>query len=104
VTPEGPSCQLARFSRIPCNGRLIRAHLIPKQVIHREAPEADIWDPRVYVLACGGGSGIGGHHGMLDFSRTIRIPRRLLPPGLEEFANQYGLAWYLDRHYGLVES
>lgn len=94
-----PGCQLARFSQMPCDGRLVRVHLIPKQVIKREAPAADVWDRRCYVMACGGPMGNSGHHGMLDFTRTIRIPRRLLPPELEEFASEHGLTWWLDREY-----
>jgi hypothetical protein len=57
-------------------------------------------DGRVFVLACGGATGIGGHHGQLDSSRTIRVPRHRLPPELEEFAAEHGLGWFLDREYG----
>lgn len=92
----------------PCDGELVKAHLIPKQRIRRELRlgrsdaelEALVWDERVWVPVCGGPTGIGGHHGMLDYSRTVRIPREVLPVGLEEFALEHGLGWSLERDYG----
>lgn len=117
----------------PCNGRLIRAHLIPQQLIKRTCPDGlyrygDVWlpparvreleapsldmsgfpwrscsallmDPRSWVWCCGGPTGAQGHHGMLDYSRTIRIPRDRLPAGVEEFAAELGLLWWVDRTY-----
>lgn len=99
-----PTCQLAQFSDVPCHGHLVRAHLIPRQVFRRELPslraQEAIEDPRSYVMACGGLQGVSGHHGMLDYSRTLRVPREALPPGLEDLAEELGLGWYLDREYG----
>jgi hypothetical protein len=91
----------------PCDGALIRAHLIPKQLIDRElrarfggtVPRAVLWDPRVWVPMCGGPTGVGGHHGRVD-GRQLAIPRRLLPPELEEFAREHRLEWRLDHDYG----
>jgi hypothetical protein len=110
----------------PCSGALIRAHLIPKQLTKREFPhgvvfENGTWrrldrtedrydlphrtlreihdDPRSWVPCCGGGSGIGGHHGQLD-GLKLRIQRAGLPPAVEEFAAELGLGWWLDRTYG----
>jgi hypothetical protein len=102
------TCFLAQFSDKPCEGRLIRAHLIPKQVIRRELRIGYAWtvvadDPRCWCWACGGALGPSGHHGMLDYSRTLRIPREALPVGLEEFAAEYGLLWWLEREYGPLE-
>lgn len=98
------SCFLAKYSDRPCSGRLIRAHLLPRQLILREVvaerSAAVISDPRSYVLACGGPMGNAGHHGELDVSRTIRIPRDDLPAGLEDLAEEVGLVWWLDREYG----
>jgi hypothetical protein len=37
---------------------------------------------------------------MLDASRSLRVPRYRLPPGLEEFCSELGLGWWLDREYG----
>lgn len=93
-------CQLARFSHRPCTGRLIRAHLIPRQLLNREGHADLIDDPRTYVLACGGITGIGGHHGEFDQTRTLRVPRWALPPDTEALARDVGLSWYLDREYG----
>jgi hypothetical protein len=107
-----PGCWFARnvIGCGPCDGQLVRAHLIPQQVLKRETKEARrdlcllldevLSDPRSWVPCCGGPTGIGGHHGMLDHSRTLRIPRAVLPKGLEAFAAELGLEWWLDREYG----
>jgi hypothetical protein len=97
----------------PCDGRLVRAHLIPAQLLKRETNAAVraramtqatqdmlVWDPRAWVWMCGGPTGIGGHHGRLDYSRRLRIPRHRIPPETEEFAAELGLGWWLDRTYG----
>jgi hypothetical protein len=109
------SCWLAQFSDARCDGYLVRAHLISKQRIRREviSPKgvhltgeqrrAILFDPRVWVPACGGISGLGGHHGALD-GRILSVPRSALPEGLEAFAAEYGLTWSLDRDFGLREA
>jgi hypothetical protein len=74
--------------------------LLPKQVIRRELGAYYSWDERTWIWGCGGLTGIGGHHGQLDHSRTLRVPREKLPPGLEDFAAEHGLTWWLDREYG----
>lgn len=116
----------------PCDGALIRAHLLPKQLTRREYPEGAAlfdgeWisvrelcrrvspegranyhtrslreihdDPRSWVPACGGPTGIGGHHGRLD-GLKLRIARADLPPALEQFAAELKLEWWLTRTYG----
>jgi hypothetical protein len=102
VSEHPEACWVARHVVAcgPCDGRLVRAHLIRQQVIRREAPNADPWDKRLWVPVCGGPTGIGGHHGQLDFSRTLRIPRDALPAAVEAFAFEHGLAWWLEREYG----
>jgi hypothetical protein len=102
--PARRRCFLAPFApEKPCDGRLIRAHLIPVHLLKREVRQA--WaaanDPRSWVWACGGPMGNAGHHGMLDASRTLRIPRDRLPRGLEALAEDLGLGWWLDREYGV---
>jgi hypothetical protein len=117
----------------PCGGRLVRCHLIPKALLKREFPHGAVrldghwhrltratpakervglqyWrlsqmcsDPRSWVLGCGGPMGVSGHHGRLDVSRTLRVPRALLPAAVEEFAAEYGLTWWLTRTYGELE-
>lgn len=108
----------------PCDGPLIRAHMIPKQTIKREvfsalvaggeqrsqarlmlASYAD--DHRSWVPCCGGPTGIGGHHGMLDGPSDHRLPRAALPEGVEEYAAELDelvgravFASLLDRIYG----
>jgi hypothetical protein len=102
-------CWLARYGvhergpMPPCDGRLIRAHLLPRQLLLRtlnpvEAVAA-IDDPRSWVYACGGITGSSGHHGALDVARTIRVPYEHLPVGLLELADECGLGYWLEREY-----
>jgi hypothetical protein len=101
------NCWLAQFSDTPCEGQLVKAHLLPRSLLKREARErADelINDPRSYVIACGGPTGIGGHHGQLDHSRILRIPRHMLPAGVEELAEELRLGYWLDREYGVEQT
>lgn len=93
----------------PCSGRLVRCHLIPQQTLRRELGRG--WrkaadDPRSFVWGCGGATGVGGHHGALDWAGVGRltIPRDRLPAPLEAFAEDHGLAWFLERTYGLMPS
>lgn len=83
----------------PCDGRLVRVHLIPQQLLRREGHAKACRDPRSWVLACGGVMGNAGHHGQLDYARTLRIPRSRLPVGVEDLAAELGLDWWLDRTY-----
>jgi hypothetical protein len=100
-----PACWLAKHGRFegdnmpPCDGRLVKVHLIPQQVLKRECPGVDVWDPVFWVLGCGGPTGIGGHHGALDSSKRLRIPRRHIPAELEEVAKQLKITWWLEEHY-----
>jgi hypothetical protein len=120
-----PVCFFARWPGAgPCDGELIRAHLISRRQI-RKAVRARVMrealatmtrkaaraladrevaraceDPRSWVACCGGPMGNAGHHGMLDVARTLRIPRDRLPAGVEEFAAELGLDCWLDREYG----
>jgi hypothetical protein len=81
----------------PCDGSLVRVHLIPKQLLKRE--HLPKFDPRTYVYACGGPMGNGGHHGMLDQGRRLRIRFEDLPVKVVEFAEQHNLTWWLEREY-----
>lgn len=109
----------------PCDGALIRAHLIPRQRIVRarktavwtkdttpaqfrmlQRPEQElVWDERVWVPMCGGPMGNAGHHGMLDAGgvRRLRLVRAWLPSAVEAFAVEYGLEASLERDYGPKE-
>lgn len=82
---------------LPCQGRLVRVHLIPQQVIKRSGGNPA--DRRSWVWACGGITGVGGHHGLLDTSRRLRVLRRNLPGALLAFAMDNGLMWYIERNY-----
>jgi hypothetical protein len=106
----------------PCDGRLVKAHLIPKQRIrtetcarmHRELGRrwplqpsekallySILWDGRVWVPVCGGPTGIGGHHGMFD-GQQLEVLRSMVPEACEEFAREHELVWSLDRDYGVA--
>ena len=95
----------------PCDGGLVRCHLIPKQLLARRFPygfqeRALIVlqaDPRSWVWGCGGPTGVGGHHGQLDHARRLKVPRALLPAGVEEMASELDLTWWLKREYGAWE-
>lgn len=114
-----PRCFLAQFSSRPCDGRLVKCHVLPKRMLrqvwrevhHGKLPNEQrvvshpsqqklVDDPLVWVWGCGGPMGNGGHHGMLDASRTLRIPRHMLPAEMDELAETLGLSWWLDREYG----
>ena len=101
-------CWLAKFSDTPCKGGLIRAHLLPKQLIRREINDREeaqmvINDPRSWVPSCGGLSGLAGHHGEFDTSGTIVLARKDLPPDLEELAAETGMMWWIEKKYGKLE-
>lgn len=119
---DGARCFFVGRGAGPCSGVLIRAHLIPKQRIRREVITARstgarwpantaqrgeldriLWDPRCWVPMCGGPMGNAGHHGMLD-GRQLEIARADLPGELEEFAQEHGLEWSLERDYGPKET
>jgi hypothetical protein len=88
----------------PCEGQLVRAHLIPKQQLLKAVPAERsgeiVNDTRGWVWACGGPTGIGGHHGMFDQSRTLRVARDRIPEATVELAEELGLTWWLDKTYG----
>jgi hypothetical protein len=102
-------CWFARLPDAgPCDGGLVRCHLISKQLLKREFPHGFEGralavlqaDPRSWVWGCGGPTGIGGHHGQLDHSRKLKIPRDLLPIGVEEMVDELGITAWLEREYG----
>lgn len=100
-------CYLAAFGKMrhpqqvmpPCDGQLVKCHIIKRTVLRAAgAPE---WANPVWVWGCGGPTGIGGHHGMLDHGhRPLYLPRSAILPETEEFAEYYGLTYWLDREYG----
>ncbi len=96
-----PACFLAQFRPdVPCDGRVVRVHLIPRQLLKRHGYSDAIADPRTYVYACGGPMGASGHHGMLDSSRTLRVPLEAVPQQTRWLAYELGLDWWIEREYG----
>ena len=91
-------CFLAQFApEQPCNGRLVKVHLIPRHLMLKERlPDSY----RTWVWACGGIMGNAGHHGQLDHSRTLKVPRHMLPAEVEAYAEEHGIGWWLTREYG----
>lgn len=79
----------------PCDGALVRVHLIPKRMIHTNR-----WHDSLYVWACGGPMGNAGHHGELDSSKKLRIPYSQLPLEFLEAVQVLGLDWWVLREYG----
>jgi hypothetical protein len=120
-----PDCWIAahgiheRGDMPPCEGPLVRCHLIPRQELRRiwntyhhgirrseerrDLPTSTLtdlmWHPATWVWGCGGIMGNAGHHAMLDHSRTIRIPRSAIPPETVAFAQGLDLEWFLERYY-----
>jgi hypothetical protein len=113
-----PACFLASHGQMadgsempPCDGRLVRCHLIPQQMLRREFPTRAARycaNRATWVLGCGGPAGNGGHHGMLDSGmRPLYIPRSALPAAVEGFAKELDLMKegqpfqaFLEREYG----
>src|SRR5438128_1186852 len=77
-----------------CDGRLDPCHLIPKQLLRRELGDGTVGFEDLIVPGC------RKHHRLLDEARRIKIPRKRLPARVEWFAEQAGLAWFLDFEYG----
>jgi hypothetical protein len=42
---QDPTCWLARFSDAPCEGALVRCHLLDQQVLAKTYPEGAVWLP-----------------------------------------------------------
>lgn len=102
-----PDCFLAHFGVMEngdpmgdCSGRLIKAHLIPQQLLKREGALWAIMEPETWVWACGGPMGNSGHHGLFDGSRTLRLPPWSIPAETIDFVRDLGLLWWLNREYG----
>jgi hypothetical protein len=95
-------CWLKQFTDTPCDGRMDRAHLLPRQLMRRELkgrPDlpALLVDGRGWMPAC------RAHHSAFDTARPMRVPRSSLPEGLESFAEGLGLLWWIEREYGEIE-
>jgi hypothetical protein len=126
-------CWLARFSEVPCDGRLIRAHLVSKGRIKREFPHGAVYSlsdrrwvrdapperrtvlsaPRMSLdcilwdervwVPACGGPTGCSGHHGAFDQKQLYVPRWALPAGVEDYAREYGLVWSLDRDYGLAE-
>jgi hypothetical protein len=84
----------------PCEGRIVKAHLVKRQVLLREGHPEAIEDPRSWIPVCGGwGYGNAGHHGQMDHSRTLHLQFSNLPFGFIELMDGIGMSWYVDKHY-----
>ena len=110
----------------PCQGQLVRGHLLPRALLKREyrygallengrwrplgrtegmstlgyrSLEELIDDERSWVPMCGGIMGDGAHHGAFDQARKLRIAREDLPAEFIEYANELGLGWFVLRSY-----
>jgi hypothetical protein len=97
-----PKCFFAHLGG--CEGRLVKAHLVPKSRLKQELRQRHIaindviWDERCWRFMCGGITGIGGHHGAYD-AKQIRIPREQVPPDLVAFLAEYELGWMVERYF-----
>lgn len=69
-----------------------RAHLIPAQRLRHNKLTPQVWDSRVYVLAC------RRHHHLFD-NGFLKLTRDQLPHSVIEFAEQHDLEWSIARDY-----
>jgi hypothetical protein len=94
-------CWFAGRGAGPCEGKLDKAHWIPKQRIKREFKHADqeqldelVWHPAVWSPMC------RKHHSAFD-AKMLRIRREDVPLQAERWAEMFGMTWSLDVDYGL---
>ena len=105
-TPRyNPACYLAAHGYCenddpmpPCEGCLVRCHIITQQELRKRHLDL-AGDPRTYVMGCGGLTGATGHHGMLDYTKKLRLPLDAIPRETLNFADEYGLRAWLERTY-----
>lgn len=105
-----PVCVFAHLGG--CEGRLVRAHLIPKQSLRREIAEnfweagdirpvarararLSVYDGRCWRWMCGGVTGIGGHHGAFD-AKQLRLAE--WPGDFLEFLREYDIEWVAEAY------
>lgn len=67
-------------------------HVIYQQKFRQVGRMRDSNDPRNLVHIC-------YRHHRRHHAGLEPIPRAVLPAGLEEFATELGLGWWLDKHY-----
>lgn len=102
-----PDCWLAQHGFMerdepmpPCDGQLVRVHLVSQQFLRREGLDHLCKDARTWVPGCGGiTGGPGGHHGHFDSSKRLRVAFDSLPGDLLILAEEYGFTWWLGRTY-----
>lgn len=117
LPPALPICYFAVFGHMepwadgtvppmpPCDGALVKCHLIKRTVLRKAGcGRRAEWASAAWVWGCGGPMGNGGHHGMFDFTRTLKLPRAALPTETEALALELGLSWYLESEYGSLEN
>lgn len=83
-------CWLAKFDpEHECSGLVVRCHLIKEQWLrdHLGMTVVERWHPDFWVPGCGGPTGIGGHHGRLDYG-DIKLKRTDLPTKIERRARE----------------
>jgi hypothetical protein len=97
-----PECFFAHLG--DCQGRLVKAHLVPKGRIAKELRSAGageleirdaIWDPRCWRPMCGGSSGLGGHHGQYD-AKQIHLDE--WPQDFVEFLVEHEIHWMTEAY------
>lgn len=147
---SGPACWLAQFTDTPCEGALVRCHLLERQKLRQAYPDGalalegllrtlwrcdlieeipervyypiHLWeqtvypagiapaftldsladDPRLWRPGCGGITGIGGHHGLLDGFK-LKPPRSAIPEETLDAARELGLLWAIERDHRYAE-
>lgn len=87
----------------PCEGRLVKCHLVKRQTLDRELGKAEgrkaIAADWSWVLGCGGAMGPGGHHGQFKPDGPKPIPLSMLPVDFTRRMAELGLWWYVERTF-----
>ena len=96
-----PGCFGQTIQPHQCDGPRDPMHLIPKQILRREAKSRDYTDQETWELVWDARNGTPGcrwFHGMMD-NRMIVVPQNRLPRAVVDFAYDTGFVSALDRIY-----
>jgi hypothetical protein len=103
-----PECFFAHLGG--CEGRLVKAHLVPKSRLKIELADelrrrsgggtggfySLLYDPRCWRWMCGGYSyGNTGHHGAYD---AYQIRLHAWPEDFLEFLREHDIEWMADKY------
>ena len=86
------SCQVCRYETQSCFGPIQPHHVIEAKTLKKRGLHEHLYDVRNRLPVC------EWRHEQ-HTTRFKPIPRRLIPASAEEFAEELGLTYLLDRYY-----